>query len=884
MAPFNPDAGVDERQTRDQTGVSRGTGTNRAFESLFKGLGDAIGGAATVADTAIKDRIERDAMYGFESQNDEFYASSDTAPPELIRSGEGLQKLADAHAQGRLTQEYYYGRLAATLKGLRSRYPGYEREVDQIVQSVTGVRPANAYRDALWSSAESLRREQASSAGKFDSWASTKENSEILGILYPDFFSNPEKYASEDAKNRIRADVSQYQGRLRMAEDYDKLQSSDKKVSLQQAGKLFSTVVNGYIVGGSEAVGVGQPDVHNMIQSALSDGTIDQDEKERIMGFLSQIKAKAMVDIRDRAGKSDWAASFTSAEVNSLVDEAIKPITEMENLVSSDNVSGAVRIAERNKAMTDQANFEMYQRFPELATVQALRRISEVGADTVVQQMIEDQKGGTNFLNSILGKDLSEGVISGTVTMDQVSERVSSAAGKTEKEKEALLNQTLSTSTAVLASPDVSPEIRSQTVRSVYADNLDKTWSVVSDETGSTGVSQRMRLFSKMFSPQITKEIAALDDPEMMRIYSAAAADKFQQIPEFRRAAASLGSQIPYSKYARVRYDDQKNRMIVEVNREALGNASWFRRTDEAIAGRELVQATDAFNQAITLMAPIIEASDVDETEGIAALAEQLSLNLDGGRGGVWSWISQGIVENVDKLMTGRISPEGGTAHEGSRMFEAGQENFENQSRAVDPNFTGDWEEIGTQQSSAIADEDVRWSLGESGELPALPVESMPRLDGVDTQEVSSVRRAGRGWTEVELPDGSVVRRTGARNWRNNNPGNIEYGAFARQHGALGTDGRFAVFPSYEAGRAAKEALLFESRGYRNRTISSAISRYAPAFENDTAAYASAVARAVGVPSSTPLSDLTPSQRQRMLDAMERVEGFRRGRQTVVSG
>lgn len=142
-----------------------------------------------------------------------------------------------------------------------------------------------------------------------------------------------------------------------------------------------------------------------------------------------------------------------------------------------------------------------------------------------------------------------------------------------------------------------------------------------------------------------------------------------------------------------------------------------------------------------------------------------------------------------------------------------------------------------------------------------------------------NVLRAGKGWTEVSLPDGRTVRREGARNWRNNNPGNIEYGPFAKSSGAIGTDGRFAVFPSYESGRNAKAKLLFESPSYRNKTIAGAISRYAPSFENNTGSYIAQVAAAAGVSPNTPISSLNPQQRIAMLDAMQRVEGFKPGRE-----
>lgn len=149
---------------------------------------------------------------------------------------------------------------------------------------------------------------------------------------------------------------------------------------------------------------------------------------------------------------------------------------------------------------------------------------------------------------------------------------------------------------------------------------------------------------------------------------------------------------------------------------------------------------------------------------------------------------------------------------------------------------------------------------------PAVPAEKPIAYTGV--------AGAGAGYTDVILPDGTVQRREGTRNWRNNNPGNIEFGPFAEANGAIGSDGRFAVFPTYEAGRAAKEALLFSSEGYAGKTIAGAISRYAPASDsNDTAGYIAKVASEIGVDPNTPLSELSPSQRNTMLTAMERIEG-----------
>lgn len=879
MASFNPDPQVSELQARDLTGVSKGTGTDRTFESLFSGIGDLIGGAAKTADNAITNRIEKDARYGFEALNDEVGMSTDTVPAGLTQSSEGLQKLALAHMQGKVTQEYYYQRLASTLKGLRTKYPGYEKEVDNIVQNVTGTRPANAFRDALFANIESQQRAAATASGKWDTWAAQKENSEVLGVLYPDFWTNQDKYASDEAKNQIRANVSQYQGRIRIAEDTVKLQSSDKAVARPQVGRLFSTISNGYIVGGSEAAGIDSPNVQNMLQSALSDGTIDQNEKEGILGLLSQVKAKAQVDMRNKVASSDWGSNFNSQEINEEIKNALAPIEEMEALVTSDNVSAAVRIAERNKAVTDQATADLYSKFPELGPASAVRNISQVAADTIVNDIIEKSGSGVDFINKVLGKDLISGVAGGQISLSQVTNRVAESQGKTATEKQQILSQVLDGTTSILAAPDASPQVKLSTVRSVYSDKLDETWAAVDDSTGgATGTSQRFRLYNKMFNPEITKQVAALNDPEALHMYTSAAVDKFQQIPEFRRAASTLNQDLPYNRYTKVEYDPERNRLKFMVNREALRNTGFFTRTGQAEDAAAIGSTVDKINQALNIVVPIIEANGADETEGVTTLFRDLNLDLNGGKQtGFWGHVYQAL----DNLTSGNIDAEGGIARPGSPLYERGRENNLRNEQLTDPERTGEFEEVGSLDTQEVDDDDIAWNLPD--DEPSAMAAYQPVAGGGNETPFNAVLRAGRGWTEIQRPDGTVVRRSGARNWRNNNPGNIEAGRFARSQGAIGSDGRFAIFPTYEQGRQAKANLIFESPSYRNKTISGVIDRYAPPFENNTNAYANAVARAVGVPLDTPVSELSQEQRTRMLNAMERVEGFRVGRETVLA-
>lgn len=75
----------------------------------------------------------------------------------------------------------------------------------------------------------------------------------------------------------------------------------------------------------------------------------------------------------------------------------------------------------------------------------------------------------------------------------------------------------------------------------------------------------------------------------------------------------------------------------------------------------------------------------------------------------------------------------------------------------------------------------------------------------------------------------------GSRPARNHNPGDLEYGPFAKAHGATASDGRFAVFPDDATGFAALRALLLQH--YQGLTIAQALNKYAPPVENATNLY-----------------------------------------------
>ena len=127
----------------------------------------------------------------------------------------------------------------------------------------------------------------------------------------------------------------------------------------------------------------------------------------------------------------------------------------------------------------------------------------------------------------------------------------------------------------------------------------------------------------------------------------------------------------------------------------------------------------------------------------------------------------------------------------------------------------------------------------------------------------------------IQFSNGTI-KKGGHRNWRNNNPGNIEYGEFAKSNGAIGTDGRFAIFPTMNVGYKAQMKLL-SGDAYKHKTISQAIKKYAPSFENNTGRYINYIAKNLGVSKNKKIKHLSYSQRLKMVKLMAEYEGMKAG-------
>lgn len=827
MVAFNPqtqDIGVP-----DMTGNSRGTGANRTFETLFSGIQNVAGNVLDIKDKEQKFQILEGSQGVFDQVNKEFGLEV----PDGVNDGlETMKTLQNAVKQGKISEVNYYGRLATLSKQLRSKYPGYEDVVDQTIQSVTGTRPANAYRDAIFQEI-SAAAEGASSEQKFKRQWEKDNEGELAAIFGPEYFENPEAYDFQKVRAKVagfKAEKTQIEAeRDRLALANSQGDFNDKRAK-RTIDRDFTFITSSVL---NSSVGANSPSFSQKLEEFVAKGGGSAQETQEFISTISKAESDLRVALLSRGREAYVAAGLASNDdVNKAIEEAMYPLTKAKEAV----LGGDFKLAGKFATITQIMKDEQVAGMMEDPTFRA-----GAGLD-FINKALGDQYFGSRVLEM---EDLALEVAGRTALGQQGALRSVIEHGNSK-----LSRDTLKSSFKVLTDPNLQAENFSNVIDQLFGPQAIDFMSpkVVAAE-------DLEKIYTDFLRPEVTQAVFSKGTEADKEKYTQWAYSKALAIPAFRAAAGDINTVLGMIPGAKVEFDE-KNLRVRIVTTPSLGVVQGAQGTLNTLVAPALEKgmravgwepygrATNALNKVLATMKPIMEASGEDPVEGTKRLLKDLSVDINGqspdsanpkGLGFFgWIWQAVGVSEAG--------ASEGPSKAKGSALPEI-------------PNSDSEIDFLFEQDESDLED-----GLG---------------------SPLGSVASAGKGFTDVKVGD-KTVRRQGSRAWRNNNPGNIEYGAFARSKGAIGSDGRFAVFDTYESGRKAKEALLFESSSYKDRTIAQAIARYAPPSENDTQSYARAVARAVGVLPTTKLSELSATERTLMLDAMEKVEGFKPGKEVIL--
>lgn len=603
MAAFNPqtaDTGV-----IDQTSASRGTGPNRTFETLFSGLTQTAENVINIKDTQTQLDIQEDARTMFENTNKEFGFDPDLTPEGVQDGVDQIQTLQNALAQGKISEVNYYGRLATLSKQLRSKYPGYESIVDSTIQSVTGTRPANAYRDAILAEFGKMASEASDAEKRKQSWI--EKNAGDISIAVGDaFFDNPDAYDFD----KVQAAVAKFQGR-RAQVDYSikdlNLMKSQGEFNDKRAARTmdqdFSLIVESTL---TKVTGANSPSYQDSLNQFIARGGGTPEELDQFIATVSEAEAQLRAQLTARGRQVYTAQGLASSDdVNKAVEAALYPILAAKEAVLGGNFQLAERYATINKAISDRDLNELYKD-PNVRAGQGLTKINQSLGDEFLKRKNINGELDTIALD-IVGRTMSgeKGAVQATIESGN------------QKLARSMVNQTYD----ALVNP--------KTQGDDFSHLIDERFGTGAFDFMGTNVKaeDREQIYMKFLSPEMTKAVFSKGSPEDQQKYLNWALDKFKSIPAFKAAAGDINTSLSGKGGTglQLQFDENQNRFFMTV-------PSGTGDPQAQAGGRVQVysRAVNALNKSLAVLDPILDGANVDKKSVLSNLMKDLSIEVDG--------------------------------------------------------------------------------------------------------------------------------------------------------------------------------------------------------------------------------------------------------------
>lgn len=599
---FNPQIG--DTGVPNMTGASQGQIPDRSFENLFEGLTKTFENVTEIKDTGTQLDIRDQADKMFEDVNTEFGVAAPTGLTDELDKMSGLQA---ALTQGKISQVNYYGRLATLSKQLRSKYPGYEHIVDATIQSVTGTRPANAYRDAIFQQISDLQ-EGASSEEKFRrQW--TKENEGVLfSIFGEDYFNNPDKYDF----NKVQSEVARWKGRAEVIEsetkalDYEtKLGNRNDTRAAKQIDRDFSFVVESTL---NRSLGLNQPSAMDKINQFVAAGGGTPQELDQVIVQLSELEATTRAELMKKGRQNYVSSGLVSAEaMNKAVEQAMYPITQAKQAILGGDFKLAARYATIAKAQTDQQLNEMLKD-PTFRTGQGLTEINQTLGDEFFTRNYE---AAETAALEVTGRTIAG-------QPDVIKNVMSDGNSK-------LAVPILQNSFKAIVDPKLTGDKFSNVIDQFFGPQAFDFMSPknVSPEDLET-------LYLQFLRPEVTKAIFTRGSEQDKQKYVDWAMTKAVAIPSFRAAAGDLVSlQNQADGMFDLQFDPQSMRLGA--------NFKGFTMSGQR---QTIGKAVDSFNKVMSVLKPIWDAEGIDGQVAAKQFVQQMSISLEntnpanaGGRG-----------------------------------------------------------------------------------------------------------------------------------------------------------------------------------------------------------------------------------------------------------
>lgn len=626
---------------------------DKSLETLFSGVGDLIGQATQTGYNAVTNKIKEQWNSVFDPVRDAqgVGPATQAAPVGLNTPAEGLdasgkkvggipsaatesmaekaQKLAAAHGDGRISNQYYYAQLSALTRSMKAQFPGFGDEVDAVVQKTTGVVPANALRNAILENLDrNATKEQKANDEliKFvkDNVHLTDPNTrrqineaiasgQDLKKFYPSVFAQSTEVSAKEAQVK------------RENAEFVRLEHEGKATGklATEAFTRRATDVRG--IAFREAIeSVGGPD--SKLMKALSgEITLSAQETEGL-GMLAEKLEQSyrqaldkVLDSRDQSGKS-LRERIPTTELDNLIAGQMAPITALKNAITNDKTGLAGHFTRILTTQESQKAGEIRKQFPVAESMAALQKAGV--PKEIIQQIYQSNQEIFSDVVRATRETLLPRVVLGQATVGQLLEELKKGGANKRPEYHDALDRI----TGILASPGET-QAKYNTARALFATNniVDK-FPGKNFEKGSAG--DGAQVFIRMMRPDVAASIKKLDEkhPGIYNQYRDWALTNFQY------AARQLGNNVGANmdnQFVKFEWDANSNQFIPKATKEAeqflsnrgiRGENVLKAISQQNSSAMRTLMAVDELNKALLVVNPLMEENNTTTTQAMQTL------------------------------------------------------------------------------------------------------------------------------------------------------------------------------------------------------------------------------------------------------------------------
>ncbi len=631
---------------------------DKTWETIFKGVAKVAGDVTQGVDTVIKLDLDKTLREGVDNIRQahifegtaqlEGALSTANKTDELpvgVRQGmDRIDTLTKAKRFGSISDTNYLTQVADLVSGVKTRYSGYTKEIDEKIKSIVGVDPANALRASIVSDIDALRTQQASQQNKWDTYVAQK------GSKFPVGYENmteAEIRMSVAKTEKSEHDLDMYKKQYDLLTEHGlDARSQTKDNYSKQLNRNVAVSMNATMDSFAKKLGP------NWLDDIALGKMNPESRKAAIAGvdkLIRSVDTAAVTLANSPASDKEPGTTFASVitrggkqkELDDAIEWAKRPLMMIKKAVEEGDAVSLKLATAQLKAMESEVGLEMHRQNPELMQLEVLQKAIGPAA---YNTLLTTKDTGLMEPSIRVSKDIfrikntKEVALEGKSLSDSIKESREKNISSPQVNRE-IINRPITLLTS--KDPLTTPEVKANAAKSIFLDN-DPGFLL-----RNTPPSQKMDVYTKLVNEETRAAVKGLG-PDIYQNYTKWADENFKNV--FKDTASTIVYNVTSSPYYTIAYDPESNRIKTTLTNDGVRYQAGGGGLVSAVIPKQTADAVSKLNAGLASIEGVYKDAGIDPKMATATLIRDLSLEEKNMK-------KEGFFYTIDKAIFDKTMP-----------------------------------------------------------------------------------------------------------------------------------------------------------------------------------------------------------------------------------